>query len=100
MGKKEGANLVFTQTEIRLVATTGPEDDMLSYRIQGMRNPTLVVPANATLKIFFVNTDADMLHDIKFGELKAPFEPAPDVAKTVGSTHVAPQAGDETLSGE
>jgi plastocyanin len=100
MGKKEGANLVFTQMEVRLVATTGPEDDMLSYRIQGMRNPTLVVPANATLKILFVNTDSDMQHDMRFGELKAPFESAPDISKTVGTAQLASQGTDETLSGE
>jgi plastocyanin len=100
MGKKEGTNLVFTQSEVRLVATTGPEDDMLSYRIQGVRNPTLVVPANATLKILFVNTDSDMVHDMRFGELKAPFESAPGIAKTVGTAQLASQGENETLSGE
>jgi plastocyanin len=99
-GTKDGSNLTFGQTEIRLVVTTGPEDDMLSYRMQGMRNPTLVVPAGATLKILFVNNDSDMLHDIRFGDLKTPFELTPDVSATVGSAQAAPQAEDETLSGE
>jgi hypothetical protein len=99
-GTKEGSNLTFTQAEVRLVVTTGPADDMLSYRVQGMRNPTLVVPAGANLKILFVNNDSDMLHDLRFGNLKAPFELTPDVSATAGSSPVTPQAEDETLSGE
>lgn len=68
-GKKEGVNLTFTEKEIRLVVITGPEDDMLSYRIQGVRNPNLVVPTGATLSILFINIDTDMRHDIRFGQL-------------------------------
>ena len=49
MGKKSKTTLTFTDNNIRLVVITGPEDDMLSYRIQGIRNPTLVVPPGATL---------------------------------------------------
>ncbi|HEV7643332.1 MAG TPA: hypothetical protein VGO50_05250 [Pyrinomonadaceae bacterium] len=99
-GIKEGSNLTFSLTKIRLVMTTGPADDMLSYRLQGMRNPTLVVPAGATLKILIVNTDLDMKHDLRFGDLKAPFEITPEVSATAGSLPVTPQAEDETLSGE
>jgi plastocyanin len=99
-GKKEKDFLTFTAAEIRLVVTTGPEDDMLSYRIFGMRNPTLIVPSGATLKILFVNTDLDMKHDLLFGDLTSPFELTPDVKETAGSARVVPQAEDETLSAE
>src|SRR5215211_2773975 len=64
VGKIENSNLVFTEKQIRLVVVTGPEDDMLSYRIEGVRNPNLVVPGDVTLKILFVNVDGDMHHDI------------------------------------
>ncbi len=99
-GEKENSFLTFTATEIRLVVTTGPEDDMLSYRIQGVRNPTLVVPSGATLKILFVNTDLDMKHDLLFGDLAGPFALAPEVKNTAGSSRLIPQAEDETLSAE
>jgi len=99
-GKKENSFLTFTAPEIRLVVTTGPEDDMLSFWIQGMRNPTLVVPGGATLKILFVNTDLDMKHDLLFGDLTSPFPLAPDIKNTAGSTRLVPQAEDETLSAE
>ncbi len=99
-GKKEKDFLTFTGAEIRLVITTGPEDDMLSYRILGTRNPTLIVPGGATLKILFVNTDVDMRHDLLFGDLASPFPLAPDVKNTAGSSRLMPQAEDETLSAE
>jgi hypothetical protein len=85
VGKKEGVNLTFTEGEIRLVVITGPEDDMLSYRIQGVRNPNLAVPGDVTLKILFVNVDGDMRHDIRFGHKMDDFQIAPDTAETAGS---------------
>ena len=100
MGKKDGTTLTFKEAEIRLVVTSGPEDDMLSFRIQGARNPTLVVPSGATLKILFVNTDGDMKHDLLVGDLKAPFELTPDAKNSVGTSRLDPQAEDETLAGE
>ena len=63
----DGKTLTFTQKTVRLVAVTGPENDMLSYRMDGLRNPTLVVPKGAVLTVLFVNTDDDMAHNIRFG---------------------------------
>ena len=100
VGKKENSNLTFTEKEIRLVVKTGPEDDMLSYRILGMRNPNLVVPAGATLKILFVNSDTDMRHDVRFGHVVKPFEIAVDAAETVGSNRLEPKAEDGAMQAE
>lgn len=100
LGRKENTNLVFTTPEIRLVAVTGPEDDMLSFRIQGMRNPTLVVPAGSTLKISFVNVDSHAPHDIRFGAMKPPFSDMVDTAATAGSTRLEAKKPDGTLSAE
>lgn len=63
----DSKTLTFTQKAVRLVAVTGPDNDMLSYRIDGLRNPSLVVPRGATLKLLFVNTDDAMFHNIRFG---------------------------------
>lgn len=63
----DGKTLTFTQKTVRLVAVTGPENDMLSYRVDGLRNPVLVVPRGAALTLLFVNADDDMAHDIRFG---------------------------------
>ena len=62
--------LTFRRKTIRLVAVCGPENDMLSYRIAGLRNPTLNVPGGATLQVLFVNTDDDMSHNLRFGSVE------------------------------
>ena len=63
----DGKALTFRRKLVRLVAVTGPDNDMLSYRINGKRNPTLVVSPGTTIKMLFVNTDDDMKHNVRFG---------------------------------
>lgn len=99
-GKKERETLSFTEKEIRLVILTGAEDDMLSYRIQGIRNPNLVVPPDATLKITFVNADVDMRHDLRFGHTEGAFLIAPDLAGTIGSQKLEKRTDDDILQAE
>ena len=100
LGVKDNQNLTFTGDEIRLIVKTGPEDDILSYRIQGVRNPNLIVPDGATLRILFVNSDEDMTHDIRFGHVIADFAIAPNTSETVGTNRLAHQAEDETMQAE
>jgi len=99
-GKKDGQNISFTEKEIRLVVLTGPEDDMLSYRVQGVRNPNLIVPSGATLKILFVNKDIDMRHDVRFGHVTGEFAVAVDREGTAGSNILTPKSEDETMQAE
>ena len=89
-GTKNGTNLTFSTSEIKLVVITGPEDDMLSYRIQGMRNPTIVTPPDASLAVWFVNLDGDMPHDLIFAHYPTDFAVAPDTRNTVGTSRLAP----------
>ncbi len=100
LGRKENSSLTFTEKEIRLVVKTGPEDDMLSYRIQGVRNPNLIVPAGAVLKILFVNSDDDMRHDVRFGHVVKDFEIAVETAETVGSNRLEPKTEDGAMQAE
>lgn len=100
IGKKEASTLTFTEKEIRMVISTGPEDDMLSYRILGMRNPTIAVPSGAVLKILFVNSDTDMRHDVRFGHVVGDFVLAPELAATAGSTRLDHKTEDETMQAE
>ncbi|MFN2502280.1 MAG: hypothetical protein ABR530_09735 [Pyrinomonadaceae bacterium] len=100
IGKADKANLVFAEKEIRLIVLTGPEDDMLSFRIQGMRNPNLVVPAGATMRILFVNVDVDMRHDVRFGHVVGEFPIQPDIAETAGSSKLAAKGDDGVLQAE
>ena len=100
LGKKDGQNLTFIDKEIRLVVLTGPEDDMLSYRVQGVRNPNLKVPAGATLRILFVNKDIDMRHDVRFGHVMGEFAIAVDPKGTAGSNVLTPKAEDGAMQAE
>ena len=62
---------------------------MLSYRIQGLRNPTLeAVPAGAKLKILFVNMDDDMKHDVRFGQTEGSFPMSPEIKDTAGTNRL------------
>lgn len=100
VGKKDKTNLTFTEKEIRLIVVTGPEEDMLSYWIQGVRNPALVVPNGATLKVLFVNVDSDMRHDIRFGHITGDFPVAVDITETVGSEKLTARTEDGVLQAE
>ena len=82
--------LTFNGKRITLVVHTGPEDDMLSYRIAGLKNPALLVPQGATLNIVFINEDSDMKHDLRFTNKKAPFPAEPDRKESTGSPALAP----------
>lgn len=97
VGKIDANNLIYTEKEIRLVVVTGPEDDMLSYRIQGVRNPNLIVPAGVTLKIIFINSDVDMRHDVRFGHVMKAFELAPEIAETVGTYRLEHKSEDGAI---
>jgi rusticyanin len=99
-GKINGSDLSFDGKDIHLVITTGPEDDMLSFRIQGLRNPNIVVPAGAKLTIVFINTDEDMLHDVRVGNAETPFPSSPIVTDTVGTSRLQPMEEDETMQSE
>lgn len=100
VGKKDKTTLTFTEKEVRLVVATGPEDDMLSYRIQGMRNPTLVLPAGVTITILFINVDVDMRHDVRLGHVVGDFVLAPETGTTVGSTKLVARSDDGTIQAE
>ena len=99
-GARSGTQLAFTQSDLRLVIFTGPEDDMLSYRIQGMRNPTLVVPAGVTMRILFVNVDGEMRHDVRFAHMQPPFDVAPAIDESAGSTRLTAKAEDGAIQAE
>jgi hypothetical protein len=100
IGKLEGSNIRYDVREVRLIALTGPQEDALSYKIQGVRNPNLVVPAGATLKILFVNADMDMRHDIRFGHITGEFQVVPNIPETAGSSKLMAKTADGTFQAE
>ena len=97
----DGKTLTFARKVVRLVAGTGPDDDMLSYRIGGRRNPTLVVPHGAAITLLFVNTDDDMFHNVRFGAAQKTY---PNVmtafVKSSVGTPALPHKTETALHGE
>ncbi len=76
----------------RLVVTTGPENDMMSYRIKGLRNPTITMKPGTKLSILFVNTDEDMLHNLRFTAKAPPFDAKIGKAGSTGSSDLPHRA--------
>lgn len=95
-----GDTLTFRRKTIRLVVTTGPEDDMLSYRIADRRNPTLIVPSGALLQVLFVNSDDDMSHDLRFGAMAKAFADRPSAVGTTGSMTLPHRTGKNVAAEE
>lgn len=91
----DGKSLTFTGKAVRLVVETGPDNDMLSYRIAGLRNPTLVLPQGAVLKALFINRDGDMPHNVRFGPWRAKFPNAAEglIPVSAGAPPVTHAAG-------
>lgn len=87
--------IILPGDSIDLIIRTGPESDMLSYRIQGIRNPTLVVRAGSTMHILFVNVDDDMFHDIRMGDVKPP-----DTVGTAGSARLPHSEEEDNYSAQ
>ncbi|MBS1727594.1 MAG: hypothetical protein JST51_12795 [Armatimonadetes bacterium] len=86
-------SITFSSASAQLVVETGPKNDMMSYRIQSLRNPCLVVKPGATLHILFVNTDDDMLHSLRFTSKAAPFDAKIGTKGSVGSAELKPMSG-------
>jgi rusticyanin len=93
-------SLYFSQSNIKIVVRTGPADDMLSYRIQGLRNPTLGIQPGATIHLLFVNMDDDMHHDIRLGGALRKFSTSPGTIGTVGASHLAPNENEKYYAEE
>jgi hypothetical protein len=91
--------LNFRQKSVRLVFHTGPETDMLSYRVSGLRNPTLVIPRGATIKALFVNNDGDMLHNVRFGVKPTSLSDGTALLKQSVGVAPLPHIGGSTLHG-
>jgi rusticyanin len=69
------ANTVtFTATQVRLAVLGAPSDGPdETFRVAGMTNPTIIVPAGARVTVEFVNADAGMQHDWLVTSSRPPF---------------------------
>lgn len=56
--------VTFTTADVKLAVLASPSMPAESYRIAGMTNPAISVPAGAHVTIELVNADADMAHGL------------------------------------
>ena len=84
-GRVDGDALRYTEKEIRLIIETGSNTDKFSFTIQGVRNPSLIIPAGAVIKVLFINTSGDLKHDIFFGHAEPPYQDKPDTSMSIGT---------------
>ena len=94
MESSSGKALVLPDSNIHILIQTGPENDMLSYRMQELRNPMLIIREGAVVHLLFVNVDDDMTHDFRVGAVKPP-----NTAGTVGTSPLN-HSEDEKFSAE
>lgn len=94
-----GKVLDFNSRSISLVVLSGPSSDMLSYRIQGLRNPLIEVPKGAILHVLFVNEDDDMKHDLRFASARTDPDDAVPPSFGIGTALLKPHTK-STLHGE
>ena len=71
---RTGKRITFQTTDVRLGVLASPADGPdLTFRIAGLVNPTIVVPAGATVTVQLVNADPDMSHNWALTAAQAPF---------------------------
>jgi hypothetical protein len=92
--------LTFSQSEIRITALAGPEDAMFSYRINGLTNPTLRLPAGGRLRLTVVNVDDDMSHDLVISSPHSSFPERPEVPPHAVRTPLLSARRGEVFQGE
>ena len=56
--------ITFTTTKVKFAVLASPSMLAESFRVAGMTNPSIIVPAGAHVSIELVNADADMAHGL------------------------------------
>lgn len=69
--------ITFTSHDVRLVVLASPSMPAESFRIAGMTNPAITVPAGAAVRITVINADTDMAHGLVVTATGAAGSPMP-----------------------
>jgi rusticyanin len=61
--REDGSTITFTSSRVSFtVAAVPPGGPDMTFRIGGLVNPSLVIPAHATVTVEFINADTDQAH--------------------------------------
>ncbi len=93
--------ITFGTREVRLAVLASPPDGPdMTFRIAGLVDPTIVVPAGATVTVQFVNADSDTSHAWLLTSAQPPFPfMAMMSAPPAFAGAFAPPLGDPTSAG-
>ena len=69
--------ITFTSKNVRLVVLASPSMPAESFRIAGMTDPSIIVPAGAQVSIELINADSDMAHGLVITAAGAAGSPMP-----------------------
>lgn len=81
-----------------ILILAGPKQNMLSFRVGELTNPTIRVPLGSRLTINLVNVDDDMVHDLYITSQKPPY-PQSVHATAIGSPILRPYKGTRYSAG-
>lgn len=81
-----------------ILMLAGPKQNMLSFRVGELTNPTIRVPLGSCLTINLVNVDDDMVHDLYITSQKPPYGQVVH-ATAIGSPILRPYQGKRYSAG-
>ena len=93
--------ITFQTSDVQLAVLASPPDGPdMTFRIAGLVNPTIVVPAGARVTVQLINADPDMSHNWAVTSAQAPFSGMPMmVTGPAFAGAFAPPLGDPTSAG-
>lgn len=74
---RDANTLTFTSPDVAVTVLASPSMPAENFRIAGMTNPTVSVPAGARVSIDFINADGDMAHGLVVTASGAASSPVP-----------------------
>ena len=96
---KAANRITLSGTASSLTVLAGPEDDMMSFNIEGLTNPELVLPRGSKVTFTVINIDEDMLHSFKVTTMAPPYASVVSLGGgAVGTTSMNPHTEKKPFS--
>ena len=90
-GKVSGNTVIYTGKKVHVVvAAVLPGFPFPSYEIHDVKNPTLKIPAGATVDVTFINTNKGFGHSFDITKKGPPFAVMPNIKPIVAGTGFSP----------
>lgn len=90
--------VTFSGSNIHVLILAGPESNMFSYKIAGLTNPTLRIPAGVRIRLTVINVDDDMIHNLVISSPVRSFPERPEVPPAAVRTRSLPPRHGKTFS--